>query len=712
MTETPRSPKIQNLRNFTVQIQHIQNKAIVGTGFVVSSDGLIATSAHVVVAAGVRPRLQQRIPSHWQLIRDAFFPSDEALKDAQTFIPVYFQWAEIEEEKAQWVVVQHCFHNYDDDVVLLRLQSPLPEGIIPADVDTAEDSVGYESSHTFASLGYRRKEKYRGMPAEGTIIHFAGSPTDPNRPIQHDLLMLNSKHIDSGMSGAAVLDKKRNKVVGIIAETFDIPTGSDRDTSFAVDYAVVKLFNLNDTSAIFSLSKEATFPIAVSSSSSTVTPVVLPSDPIPKRRVDLSRAPASETDWVGRDTFLAALNEDWAKPQCHVTGVIGFGGEGKSTLARQWVEKLQQDTNLPQPDGIFWWGFYEQPNIDEFFTAIFNHLDLRDIDPNQLTSVEAKAQTIRARRGRYLFILDGLEVLQEREGDNYGLLKNRDLRTFLRTFADGNHGSFCLLTSRFPVLDLIDYTTYQHQELGPLDRVAGCQLLKKIGVKGSTRELVEVVDDWGGYALSLRWVGTYLIDKHRGNVKRVREIPSPDENQPVYDRLQKVLQSYDGYLTLAEQEFLKAFRLFRLPMVAGDALQQVFGNPKAVPGISLRSPPIPSPSLPLDPFTKLLRHLKKLLDWVLRRKLSSSVLLREKLDVPVAELNRWNFEALIHRLVGYRIVKDYPESHYYALHPLIRAHYLAHHLTQKNQSGERMYIDGSESFIKTRLSQKTIASVT
>lgn len=666
------SKKIQNLRSFTVQIRHVKTGAIVGTGFVVSADGLIVTCAHVVVAAGVNPRLGRSIPSYWELIRNKFFEPDEALQDTLTPIPIYFQWARIPEQRPHFAVLQHCFYNSDDDVVLLKLEAALPEGIVPADVATAEESVGYEDSHSFVSLGYRRQDSYRGMPAEGKIINFSGAPTE--RTVQADLLMLQSQHIDSGMSGAAVLDKKRNKVVGIVAETFEIHQGSDRDTSFAIDYAVVNLFN-DVLSSIPSPKGEINSPVSISPSSPTVKPIVKPvalsSDPPPKKRIDLSRAPALVEEWAGREAFLSALDRDWVNSQCHLTGVIGFGGEGKSTLARQWVHNLEQDAELPQPDGVFWWGFYEQPSIDEFFDAVLNYLDLGNIDPGQLTSVEAKAQTIRAMRGRYLFVLDGLEVLQEQEGDDYGLLKNRDLCTFLRIFADGNHASFCLLTSRFPVLDLIDYTSYQHRELGPLELSAGCQLLRNIRIQGSNKELEAVVRDWGGYALSLRWLGTYLLDQHQGKVKRVRKIPIPDKHEPVYDRLQKLLRDYDGYLTQAEKEFLKVFSLFRLPVVEGIALQQVFQEQPA--GFY-----IPPRKKPIDPITKFLQKLKKSLDWILQRKRNSLVALREKLHVSVAELNSYDFlNALLHRLISYRIVKNYPESKFFTLHPLIRNHYLA-----------------------------------
>jgi hypothetical protein len=60
-----------------------------------------------------------------------------------------------------------------------------------------------------------------------------------------------------------------------------------------------------------------------------------------------NNAPAPLEEWVGREELLAAITRDWADPERQVTGLIGFGGEGKSSLARRWVDHLLAGDSPP-----------------------------------------------------------------------------------------------------------------------------------------------------------------------------------------------------------------------------------------------------------------------------------------------------------------------------------------------------------------------------
>ncbi|GAX45656.1 TPR repeat protein [Tolypothrix sp. NIES-4075] len=165
------------------------------------------------------------------------------------------------------------------------------------------------------------------------------------------------------------------------------------------------------------------------------------------------------------DLETVFLNQDWVDPNCLITGLVDFCGNNKSSLARCWLLSLLENSSLPQPQGVLWSSFQEKNSVDKFFEAALTLL-LKGIEPSKLTSIE-KVKFIHAllKTGRYLFILDGLGVLQHQDGDNYGELKNADLRDFIRGFATGGHKSFCLINSRIPLLDLIDFTTYTHRKV-------------------------------------------------------------------------------------------------------------------------------------------------------------------------------------------------------------------------------------------------------
>ena len=125
--------RLQNLRDFTVQIRSPVDDQIAGTGIAVNREGQVVTCAHVVRAVlGIHPR--------------------DAAADAE--VGVYFPQARGGERKDRRATVAGCFPQHDDDVVLLRLTGG-PPPLNPEQMPTlgqAEDS-GY---HPFRTYGYRK----------------------------------------------------------------------------------------------------------------------------------------------------------------------------------------------------------------------------------------------------------------------------------------------------------------------------------------------------------------------------------------------------------------------------------------------------------------------------------------------------------------------------------------------------------------------------
>jgi tetratricopeptide (TPR) repeat protein len=451
------------------------------------------------------------------------------------------------------------------------------------------------------------------------------SPED--KVLQVDPVQLKSTDIDRGMSGSAVLDIERNLVVGLVTHRYypKNPQNQNKlDLAYAVDNRVLTIIPFQ-----FSLRDEPN-----------------PLQPAPEPKINkaedeaavangltpfLNYAPLSLEEWTGRKQLLQDITSDWISLETRITSLVGFGGEGKSSLARQWIDDLIANKSLPQPDGIFWWGFYERRNVDEFFDGALAYLGGGRIDPTRIPSSNMKAQIIGAMlgAGRFLFVLDGLEVLQHQDGDMYGSILSPDLKAFLEFFASPDRGSFCLVTSRVPLMDLEEYTTYRHRDVERLLPQDGRDLLRKLGVSGDDNELDCVVADWGGHALTLSLLASYLKDHHGGDVSQVRNIPSPTADEPRYERVHRVLRRYDDHLDEAEKAFLMLFSAFRRP-VERDAFRIFRAKPEK---------------------------------------------LGRTLNDPIVALNDLKFEAMVKRLVDYRILRHERGSGQYSTHPLIRAHY-------------------------------------
>jgi tetratricopeptide (TPR) repeat protein len=610
---TPKSyVKTQDLLGFTVKIFNAETEEDIGTGIVISSDGKILTCAHVVEDADVDPK-----------------------KVNGKNIGIFFPKLLTGDKKEMMAKVKACFANQDDDIVLLQLtnkRSPIPPEKL-AVLGTAEHSL----NNPFASFGYSPVGDYPACRANGTILGPVPPPDDLT--VLTYPLQLGSRQISSGMSGSAVLDINRNLVVGLITERYFAENAVQDNIGYAVDARVL------------------TFdPLILQLRDSPLPKVTAPQPKTDFEKAKISvadkpgmgwnNAPTLIEEWVGREDLLGQISEDWKNPDVSITGLIGFGGEGKSSLVRQWLDNLLKDKTQPKPDGIFWWGFYTRQNTDEFFEAALKYMSGGKADPSQYPSASSKAHFISAMlySKRVIFILDGLEVMQYQTGDQYGLLKSNDLRNFLEYFGSSDHNSFCLITSRAPMLDLMDYITYNHRDVMRMSEIDGRNLLRKVGVKGKDEELDKVVKDWDGYALILSLIGACLKEKHDGDVTHASEIDPPTSEEKRHERVHRVLCRYDKYLKEEDKAFLKLFSAFRNP-VKEDSFEKVF-------------------RADMGP---------------------------EAINAPIAKLNDDEFKAMIKRLVTCRILRHDPNDKSYTAHPLIRKHYEAEFVKGGEKAGKKAH---------------------
>lgn len=132
---------------------------------------------------------------------------------------------------------------------------------------------------------------------------------------------------------ASVLDTDRNLGGGLVSGVYYTPDDKNANVGWAVDARVLAFPTLN-------------LPLATEPLPRTAGPArpKLPDPRLaylrPVEPVALNGAPPPLESWVGRDDLLRALDADDGDPTTRITALVGFGGEGKSSLARRWVEGI------------------------------------------------------------------------------------------------------------------------------------------------------------------------------------------------------------------------------------------------------------------------------------------------------------------------------------------------------------------------------------
>jgi hypothetical protein len=152
---------------------------VAGTGFVVASDGLIATCAHVVQYAGAGPGDTV----------DLIFHATSERRVAKV-VPEYWRAPDA------W------------DVAVLRLEGSVPDGAYSLLLGEAAEAY----QHHFSTYGFPPSLDEVGMWGDGTISNFVHHPT------AGPMLQLRTTDVTAGFSGAPVLDIQTGRVVGMVSE--------------------------------------------------------------------------------------------------------------------------------------------------------------------------------------------------------------------------------------------------------------------------------------------------------------------------------------------------------------------------------------------------------------------------------------------------------------------------------------------------------------
>ena len=155
-------------------IVRVESNKCIGTGFVVSDEGLIVTCAHV---------LGTRRPEKATVI---------------------FQSGEKQETE---VIAEWWRPTEAEDIAFLRLDDALPEGVQALPLGSCEGTSG----HDIRAFGYPDTGEVEGVEGAGKALGL-GARTQSGQP----LLQLRSSEITAGFSGAPVWDTVRQRVIGMV----------------------------------------------------------------------------------------------------------------------------------------------------------------------------------------------------------------------------------------------------------------------------------------------------------------------------------------------------------------------------------------------------------------------------------------------------------------------------------------------------------------
>ena len=179
----------------------------------------------------------------------------------------------------------------------------------------------------------------------------------------------------------------------------------------------------------------------------------------------------------GRDTLLEQLDELYDHSGNRVLVLLGVGGAGKTTIAREWLGGRCMADSLRQ-DLVFCWSFYRQgynggPGqlLAEFYARLADALQVTITDTMLPNEVAATLRAALKAHPTFLF-LDGLEVLQDGASQHATGISDAALAELLLALGkeEDCQASFVMITTRTSLKDSgsWSYPEVQHMKVRAL----------------------------------------------------------------------------------------------------------------------------------------------------------------------------------------------------------------------------------------------------
>jgi len=293
----------------------------------------------------------------------------------------------------------------------------------------------------------------------------------------------------------------------------------------------------------------------------------------------------------GREALLdelAAWVTDLASPD-RVWSLAAAGGTGKTAVVERVVAQME-----PGEASMLVWSFYERPDADAFLREC-NQLFLGEDEGPAGGRLERLERGLRDGRP-HLIVLDGLERVQEDAGGGRvrGELSDHSLKLLLRALAAGLGRARALVTSRYPLVDLQDWTNrgYRETRLDDLSQEAAVAVLRGWDVAGEDAALRAAAEQVGNHALSVAVLGSYVRSFADWRIEAVQDfdLDAVTGEDARAAKLARVLAYYAQRLPDEERELLARLSVFPRGVTL-DLLGVVVDAGGEVAGLLLKAKP-------------------------------------------------------------------------------------------------------------------------
>ena len=291
---------------------------------------------------------------------------------------------------------------------------------------------------------------------------------------------------------------------------------------------------------------------------------------------DWGDCPHLHSCW-NRDTELDTLHRWIVQGNVRLIGILGIGGIGKTTLAAQCAQQIQDEFNY-----VLWRSLRNAPPIDKFLAEAIQVLsDQQDLERDLPADVGSRIIHFvnYLKQHRCLLVLDNAEAILK-SGDRAGRYRPgyEAYGQLLNQLGRQQHQSCVLLTSREKPLELSqlegDTLPVRILNLMGLETAAGRSVVELKGTfLGTVQHWQRLVELYGGNPLALSIAAASIRDVFRCNITAFL-----NHSVFAFDDINDLLDEQFNRLSKLEQQVMYWLAIEREPVTIEDLSNNILSS--------------------------------------------------------------------------------------------------------------------------------------